>query len=422
MSFFFKKNYDRAMRHRNYSLKYLLIFLLAATLGTSCRKESTEPGYTYFVSRELAMSYTREYILSLLDAASADYPEVNEIKGSVAGSVDVYKLIYRTTAGGNEILASGLVCVPSIANAYPVLCFQNGTNTQNAYSPSEFVINTGYQMIEFIASMGYVVVIPDYPGFGESADIPHPYLIKEPTVKSIADMLLAVKELRNNELPGISLSGDCYFLGYSQGGWATLAMHKAMELEYSGDFNLRGSACGAGPYDLGLLLERMTAQETYPMPVYIGYIVNAYTEYKQFSNPVTDILNDPYASLLPDLYTGALSFEQINAQLTTSVAELLSADFLSGFDSGQKYASVREAFSRNSISAWRTEKPLYLLHGGNDTQVDPVTTEEMYNDMMQEGTSPLLCIREIVPGVDHSDGVLPCMLRGLLFIMALNSN
>ena len=40
-----------------------------------------------------------------------------------------------------------------------------------------------YQLVEIIASLGYVVVIADYPGFGESSQIPHPYLIKEPTVQ-----------------------------------------------------------------------------------------------------------------------------------------------------------------------------------------------------------------------------------------------
>ena len=60
-----------------------------------------------------------------------------------------------------------------------------------------------------IASMGYVVVIPDYPGFGESADIPHPYLIKEPTVRSVVDMLFAVREMDTKELSDLTIRDDC---------------------------------------------------------------------------------------------------------------------------------------------------------------------------------------------------------------------
>ncbi len=141
-------------------------------------------------------------------------------------------------------------------------------------------------MIELVASLGYIVVIPDYPGFGSSASIPHPYLIKEPTVRSLVDNFYAVKEMAASELPGINLMDDYYLLGYSQGGWATLALHKSLETEHSQDFNLIGSACGAGPYDIYLLMQGMINVTTYPMPVYLGYIANAYTAYDQFTNPV----------------------------------------------------------------------------------------------------------------------------------------
>jgi len=140
------------------------------------------------------------------------------------------------------------VCVPAKPGDYPVLSFQNGTNTLNASAPSEFPSDYSYQMIELIASLGYIVVISDYPGFGASASIPHPYLVKEPTVRSLVDNFYAVKELALSELQGINLINEYYLLGYSQGGWATLALHKALENEYSEDFDLIGSACGAGPY------------------------------------------------------------------------------------------------------------------------------------------------------------------------------
>jgi len=91
---------------------------------------------------------------------------------------------------GNVINASGLICVPVTPGDYPVLSFQNGTNTVNADAPSEFPADYNYQLVEIIASLGYIVVIADYPGFGESAQIPHPYLVAEPTVRSLVDMLL----------------------------------------------------------------------------------------------------------------------------------------------------------------------------------------------------------------------------------------
>jgi pimeloyl-ACP methyl ester carboxylesterase len=276
-------------------------------------------------------------------------------------------------------------------------------------------------MVELIASLGYIVTIADYPGFGASVSLPHPYLVKEPTVRSLVDMLYASKEMAG-ELKGINLINNYFLLGYSQGGWATLALHKALELDYSSDFDLKGSACGAGPYDIYLLMQGMINATTYPMPVYIGYIVNAYSEYKQFSNPVTDILNQPYASRISTLYTGQLTSSEINNQLTTSIPDLINPEFLGGFASAAQYSSVRAALEANSISGWHSYKPLFLVHGASDTTVDPVTTENMYDEMIQAGTPADICTKVIIPGADHGSGLIPSMVQGILFLDNLKNS
>jgi pimeloyl-ACP methyl ester carboxylesterase len=409
------------MKINTFVLKISSTVLLFLTVVTSCTRDHENPEYSYFVSKELSVSYKKETISYLISTVAGSNPEVNTLKPHIAGDVDVYRLVYRTTVDGKKINASGLICVPTTPGNYPVLSFQNGTNTVNSLAPSELATYNPYVFIEIIASMGYIVVIADYPGFGASAQIPHPYLVKEATVQSLVDMLFAVKELTSSELPGITLKDEYYLLGYSQGGWATLALHKALELDYSNDFNLKGSACGAGPYNISLLLQGMVNAATYEMPVYLGYIVNAYTSYHQFTNPVTDIFNEPYASKISTLYKGLLTSDQINSQLTKSIPGLITSDFLSGFASSQKYASVRDALNNNSIAAWHSYKPLLLIHGGKDTDVDPISTDNMYSAMIQEGTSPDVCERVILPGLDHGKGVLPCMIQGILFLMNLNS-
>jgi len=403
-------------------LKYSAILFILFAATTSCNKEGNTPAYSYFVSKKLAFPLTKTYLTGLIDNMSATLPEIKTFRSLIVSDIDIYTMIYKTTVSGQQIEASGLVCVPSTPGNYPVLSFQNGTNTVNSYAPSQFPLNYSYQFVEMIASMGYVVVIADYPGFGESAQIPHPYLVKEPTVQSLVDMLYAVKELAISELPGISLKNEYYLLGYSQGGWATLALHKALELDFNHDFNLKGSACGAGPYNISLLMQSMINVTTYPMPVYIGYIINAYISYHQFTNPVSDILTEPYASRISTLFTGILSSDQINSQLTTSVAGLINPDFLSGFSTSSKYTTIRDALTSNSISAWQSYKPLLLIHGGSDTQVNPVSTENMYSAMIQSGTSGDLCKKVILPGLDHGNGIFPCMIQGILFLLNLNSS
>ena len=411
-----------AMELRKVIIRSLSVTLLSLLIFTSCNKEENKPDYPHYVSNELAITFTQTYINSMLTTVSSTIPDIADLKPLVKSDVKVYKVVYKTSANGNEIKASGIVCFPTQTGEYPVISFQNGTNTVNALAPSQNVLSNLYQMIEVVASMGYVVVVADYPGFGESVFVTHPYLVKEPTVQSLIDMLYATKELAAAEFPAIILKNEYYLLGYSQGGWATLALHKALELDYQNDFNLAGSACGAGPYNISLLFEGMVNVPTYPMPVYLGYILNAYKAYNQFTNPVTDIFKEPYASKLATLYTGMLGFDAINNQLTTSIPSLINADFLSGYTTLAKYSSVRDALRNNSVTAWNTKKPLLLIHGGSDTQVNPVSTENMYSSMLQAGTSQALITKVIVPNVDHSDGIIPCMLKGIFFLQSINDS
>ncbi len=413
---------SNTMELRKILLRSVSVIFMSLLIFTSCSKDETKPEYPHYVSNELALTLSQTYINSMLTAASATIPDLANLKPLVKSDVEVFKVVYKTQVNGEEIKASGIVCFPTQSGDYPVISFQNGTNTVNSLAPSENVLSNLYQMIEVVASMGYVVVVADYPGFGESVNIVHPYLVKEPTVQSLVDMLYATTELAGAEFPDITLKNEYYLLGYSQGGWATLALHKALELDYQNDFNLAGSACGAGPYNISLLFEGMVNVPTYPMPIYLGYILNAYKSYNQFTNPITDIFKEPYASKVSSLYNGLLTSEAINSQLTTSIPGLINADFLAGYTTSPNYSSVRDALRNNSVTAWNTNKPLLLVHGGSDTQVNPVSTENMYSAMIQAGTSQSLITKIIVPNVDHTDGIIPCMLQGIFFLQGLNNS
>jgi pimeloyl-ACP methyl ester carboxylesterase len=403
-------------------LRFILVLALVAVLLASlnsCSKDTTPKQYVNFVSKDVAVQLTEEYMGSLVDVAAVSNPEVAQLKPLISTDVTVFRVVYKTIIDGSEINASGLVCAPSKHGTYPVLSFQNGTNTVNDNAPSMQPADYSYQMLELIASTGYVVVIPDYPGFGASSSIHHPYLITQPTVRSLVDMLYTVKEMQGSELPGIKLNNKIFLLGYSQGGWATLALHKALELDYNADFDLAGSACGAGPYNIFKLLQGMVSTAEYPMPVYLGYIIHAYSAYDQFSNPVSDLVNEPYATRIGTLYDGTNTSDQINSQLTTSVTDFLNAGFLEGFETAPEYSSVRYALDNNSIEAWHSTKPLMFLHGTADTSVDPSSTEDMYSGMIAAGTDPGICQKVLIPGAGHSEGIVPALMQGMAFLNAV---
>jgi len=404
------------MKSNRYFMKLSGIVILINALMVSCSKND-DPEYQFFVDSRLEASFTETYITGVLDYAASSYPELAELQDHVNDGVSVYKVEYNTQVNGEKIIASGLVALPSAPGEYPVLSFQNGTNTKNSNCPSNNPLSLDYQFIEFIASMGFIVTIPDYPGFGSSAQVAHPYLVADPTVHSIVDMFRAVNEAADAEFPGIKVRNEYYLLGYSQGGWATLTLHKALETQYLFEFDLRGSACGAGPYDMYNLFQGMLSLSTYPMPSYLCYIINAYSRYDQFNNNISDLLNEPYATRLDTLYTGEWSLSEINNQLTTSIPALFKQEFLNGFSGATAYYYVRQGLIRNSISPWNTQKPLLMVHGSGDTHVNVSTTETMYSAMVNAGTSTSLVKKIIFPELDHGEAVIPAMVEGLNFII-----
>ena len=391
--------------------------LLPLLLMQSCSEKEPDPfaDNLFLVSSDLEFMRTKENMVTLLNYAAILYPEVAELIPEVKSGVNIYSITYNTTFMGEDVLASGLVMIPSVPGAYPVLSYQNGTNTLNANAPSVDPDYQAYQFLQCVASTGYVVMLADYLGFGVSDDMAHPYLHKESTVQTLVDMLYSLDEFDKDIAKDITLNDEYFLLGYSQGGWATLALLDALENDYGSDFTVKAASCGSGPYDLSYFNSYVLSLTEYPMPVFLGYISNAYSEYDLYANPLSDLYNNPYDARIPGLYDGMHSSEQINDQLILSIPALFKAEYISGYSTSATYQGVRDALSANSIQGWHSSVPLLFLHGTADGYVFPVLSERMHDAMLDAGTSPLTCLYVPMQDLNHSEGVVPAGLAGLEF-------
>ena len=96
----------------------------------------------------------------------------SDLKEMIKYSVDIYNYKYPINYKGNTITASGLICVPlNEGHSFPVISFQRGTIVAHHEAPSLSYQTVQNMAIEAIASMGFVVVIPDEIGFGESSNL-----------------------------------------------------------------------------------------------------------------------------------------------------------------------------------------------------------------------------------------------------------
>lgn len=398
---------------------YLFPFiLLAALLLSDCKSnvaDSTEEPVVktpdkYLVNYTLVRTITLTEINNLYSPVQSMYPDVAEILPYVKVGAKVYSVTYNTTFGTKNLVASGLVCIPEGGGTFPLLSFQNGTNTVNANAPSVNPFSYTSQLITGFTSTGFVMALPDYIGFGSSTSVFHPYLHLESTVTPILDLFRAIKEMSAKTDLNFKLSSDLYLMGYSQGGLSTAQLHKSIETSYSSEFNLKAVGCGAGPYNLPAITDLVVSAATYPQPYYISYIIKGFKSAGACPNPYSDIFNEPYASRIDGLFNGINSGSAINDQLSTNMTLLFTTEFRTTFKTNSKFQTLRDALTASSVTAWKIKTPLILTHGQADTDVSPEMTRTLYNDLMKlDSTLPVTYIP--MAGLDHGGASAPSLIN-----------
>jgi pimeloyl-ACP methyl ester carboxylesterase len=400
----------------------ILVLILSVIFVSSCHNifdgDEEPPVNEYLLDYELKKSYLPVIVETVFDQLVDEYPDIEQIRDRVSYGIMVYKLTYKTTFRGEEKMASGLACIPIGEGNFPVISYQNGTNTLHSNAPTENPNRDLYMMLEFVASTGFVISLPDYLGFGSSDNMFHPYLHKESTVQSTIDMLRAVREFAMTEK--IGLLNEFYITGYSQGGWATMNLQKTMEQEYSGEFDLMASVPCAGPYDLTYINEYIRNRETYPMPYFLGYIANSYINSGEMTTPLDAIFNESYASKIPGLYDGSKDGEEINEELTTNISELLTDEYLHNFETDTIYSSLKSALETNSISAWNTSVPTRIVHGTADDFVPYQISKNTYDDFIDLGVSTNKVTLIPLEGMGHTDGIIPAGLISINWFLTLH--
>ena len=133
-------------------------------------KPATPPGGWSFLCNKsnTEIRITKDNVITIVQDS-----EFENLKSYLDYGISLYTISYNTTYKGQNIKASGLVAFPDTDKGMPILNFNHGTTSLHADAPTEDLIQ--YSFFSNAASAGYIVVIPDYLGFGVSDDIVHPY-------------------------------------------------------------------------------------------------------------------------------------------------------------------------------------------------------------------------------------------------------
>ena len=278
-------------------------------------------------------------------------------------SVETISINYYTVDGsGNQTIASGALLVPQGTSNLPLVSIQHGTQTKRDLVASVSPINSTEGIVGLImASMGYLVVVPDYLGFGVS-NVMHPYMHAKSLIPCIIDLMRAGKtySLQNH----ITLDGRVFLTGYSEGGYASLVTQRAIESEYSQEFNLTAVAPMAGPYDLYGMMQSLFQTGQYNHTAYVAYILTAYNYFYRW-NRLNDFFNAPYSSIVQNLFDGSKTFGEVVNQLPSTFSSLMDSTFINKVRNGTELAFIM-AMQENTLLDWKPQIPINFFHGDAD--------------------------------------------------------
>jgi len=377
-----------------------LVFF-SVVLLSSCSTDEIKPKNVTLIKAAKINSFTAVELRFLIGLSGLDIPS-----SLLQYDVDVYKITYNTQYNGSVITASGIVSLPKTNNIVAMVSLHHGTIVTNDEAPSE-QSPFGESMILFaaLASPGFIAVVPDYIGFGSSANILHPYYVEEYTASAIIDNLKAAKELAANK--GLEFNEELFLTGYSEGGYATMATHKSIEQYGMDGFNLIASFPAAGGYDVKGMQEYVFALDSYDEPYYLAYVSLAYQTTYKWTQPLSNLFNEPYASFIPDLFDGTNSREIINASLSNDISVLVNNDLLISADTNPQYAYFVNALELNSLTNWVPTIKMFMYHGDADTTVPYQNSVDTYEQLIVNGASPNTVQFITLTGGTHFSGVQP---------------
>jgi hypothetical protein len=119
------------------------LFISFSACHNLFNKDKDDPETQYLVSYEMVRSYLPVMVESIFEQLVTQFPEMEVIQERVKHGIIIYKITYKTSFEGEPKIASGLVCVPTGEGEFPVISYQNGTNTLHKNAPS---VNPNYEL------------------------------------------------------------------------------------------------------------------------------------------------------------------------------------------------------------------------------------------------------------------------------------
>ena len=277
---------------------------------------------------------------------------------------------------GNPCTLSGTITVDKtlIKDNKPyngILLYNHFTIYATTQAPSRGAVEfpTGAAFTNFI------VVAPDYYGFGITEKKPQAYCISRANGRASLDAYLAAKRLIEDLK--VKKGDDFVIAGYSEGGQTTMSVLREIS-ERHPEIKVKRAFAGDGPYDINSMYDAITKGTT-EMPSTVCNVLYAFNHFFRLGYDIHDYLKDPVAKnfnkwfLSKENKRRALDEELIKTKKTSDIC----TDAVLNTNSALS-RKFKAAFSQDALtSGWTpcSDFDVMLFH---DTKDDVVPVENFY--------------------------------------------
>lgn len=333
------------------------------------------------------------------------------IAGDVIHPIEIYKLIYETQdALGGTTYTSGTLFIPKNDTCNgPMVAYQHGTISDHASLPSNL---GGEAIIGIIAATGgYRVAMTDYVGMGDGPGF-HPYVHAKSEATAVIDMLRASKAFCDSV--NIEINPQLFLMGYSQGGHATMAALREIELYHSNEFAPTATIPMAGPYDVsGVQRLVMESNDPYSQPGYFPYIALSYDMVYDVYDSLQEVFIPPYDSIVNAVFDGQTGMGTINSLLPSVINQMIDSTYYNNYLNDPNHP-FKLALADNDVYDWVPQSYLRMVHCSGDQVVPYGNAQVAYDAFIAAGADSV----DLINGgtSDHSPCAETAIIGAKLYI------
>lgn len=336
--------------------------------------------------------------------------------------IKVYSLLYDTVGvwGEAATVSAAMVVPDGCPGPYPMMSLALGTRVQAGVEAAS-VVRTPF------AGYGYVIVMSDYLGLGRSAYPFHPYLHADSEATAIIDGMRAARQAAVDA--HVPLSSALLMTGSSQGGHSVLAALRAIESDYSDEFQPTAVMASSGPYALERTFvdgwQGMTKAGPNPLAsILFSYTLKSYQKvYKNIYEDPSEVFKPPFDALSEKYFPGPEALFSLMQS-----GQFPMPDRLESFRQPEAFEAFttdpmhpfRVALRKNELLNWTPKAPLLLCGSSGDTVVSFDNSIEAYSAYKERGaTVTLLDTKDQLPptlnGLEHhaAGGGTACTIAAL---------